>query len=236
MKRLLRLQLLSSLVDATKLGIIQWQKMPNHSYVACNRSKQYQLNWLYWYDSSGITIDRQGAIISASEINLPILWGTQGIELLSKLLIMLDAQWSHHIKRIDSSIYSLLYYTPYEGPYMVNHDLCLQLLSQLLIATRSGSVTWHRSAVHDSVIFTEYNERKISFEYLRPIDYNERPLDGLVVKLILPNASVNFACGTDCYFIVEEIFAAGFKDCQLKLERSVQQLRDEVAALKQLMT
>jgi hypothetical protein len=73
-------------------------------------------------------------------------------------------------------------------------------------------------------------------QFLTPIDYQSKPVRNLVARLSLPLTNLAFACGTDGFFLIEEILAAAFPDFGEKLMSSLASLRAEIDLLTSLNT
>lgn len=236
MKQNLQARLVSLLCAATEQGEIVWQQLPGQCYHTVKPTAAYHLRWLYWYNQSGITIDRQGIIVSAGSIDMSFLWGTSGVRQARKLLEAIDDTWLKHHRQIDQECLSMNDNHPQRVLSERKHDACLQLLFHMMSATKSGVISWGRGPSDFDIFYADYAGRRICVTYLKPADQEDRPLGNLVAEVSFQTANIRFACGTDGFFMLEEMLAIAFKDRRQKLDEDVDLLRVEIAALSQLVS
>ncbi|VTS00222.1 unnamed protein product [Tuwongella immobilis] len=152
-----------------------------------------------------------------------------------KLLEKIDASWTAHHSRIDEKCRLFITQNSSFSKANIMSQSSLIFLSQLLLATKNGSIRWSYNELNPNSFYTEFMNHAIVIDLLQPIDSHETPLGNLVAKVTLPGATIAFACGTDGFFTIEEILASSFPEFHHRFERTMNEYQSAIDALTKLI-
>ncbi|QDU92653.1 hypothetical protein [Lignipirellula cremea] len=233
MKHRLDLDFLSLLAAATREGGISWRHVGGDGYRST--SEVYNLSWLYWYRVDGITIGRMGLIVAIQDQSLAFPWGTEGMEVAKQLLNEIDGKWiSYHFGLVKGCKEMLPNDLP-STPVVRMQQPCIMVLSLLRQATQAGEILWRQDRDNPNSFYSHFNHKKMEITFRQPADYDENPIGNLVVELLLEGANIPFACGTDGYFLIEEILSFSIPDYQRAIRDREAALAREIESLRRMI-
>ncbi len=227
--------LLKVMRDATHAGLLNWKEEIGSRYRAGIGSRSYALRWLYWYNEHGITIDRQGPIVSAGSIDILLFNGTASQQEARLLLGAIDEKWDSHYLRIAERCVFMLRNNHNLPPLPDLNELHQQVLTTLLEATVRGAMVWRQDADDQNHFASTLHGNPIAIRFYQPADNESRPLDRLVARLCIPGATSDFVCGTEGYSMIERILAEAIPAFRELIITRDQALRTEIDFLQQLL-
>jgi hypothetical protein len=236
MKHELEIQFLALLAMATRKKVLSWEPLTGDCYRSSGDSRSYDLHWLYWYSATGITLGRQGVVLSFQDQHATFLWGTTGMEAAKDLLDAIDDKWKLYHGRIREGCVSMLPHDHSSSHTERMHHPCLRVLALLLQATKDGAMKWTQDNQNPNLFSSAKDNRKVEIAFLEPVDSEDRPIGPLMAQLSLPTANVVFACGTDGFFLIEEIVSLSVSDWRTRLNVAEAALQEEIGYLQQLVS
>ena len=223
--------LIASLICKTKEHAIEWIATGPEGYKSV--TNRFSLKWLHWYDSSGFSLDRRALVLSSEVVHIPLFNGTQNAYRALDLLRLIDPAWQSYISNIQIGLTSMNTQSDSSCDLPNLHDACLYFLRAVLESTRNGLVKWERESDH-SFVGSSLANPYIKFTYLVPADYFDSPLGPLVIRLSISNATLSFTCGTDGFYLIEEILANAFDDLMIRYKSSIEAIKSEADYLARL--
>lgn len=228
----------STLVDlvalATRRELIAWSHTGGDNYEGYFGMYFLRLHWLYWYGPEGITLGRQGAVLSCDNVDVVCLCGTECFSAMALLLSLIEKKWqdfsdgvSHDCARIMSDNLS--------GQKQSADLECEAFLERLHFASMSGKLKWVPSADEKRVYLADTVECDLEIKFLNPADYDEKPLQDLVVQLSLPKATILYACGTKGYFVIEDMLSYSVPEIKEKRDRLHFAIKDNISVITNML-
>lgn len=227
--------LIRAMAKATQIGVLNWRQQVGHCYEATIDSCKYLIRWLYWYDDEGITIDRQALIISTCKCLVVSFNGTVSRQESRFLLEAINSEWLEHHRILHERCSSMSAHTDNPTVASLSHpldDLFVKLLTQFIEAVSNGTMTWEQDVSDDNSFTSTFKGRTISIIFFQPADYQETPLDRLVVRLVIPGATAAFVCGTVGYAYIERMLAQSIPSFRQSILARDAALRTEIAFLQ----
>jgi hypothetical protein len=218
-------ELLKLLIEATRKRAVIWSDSGGDYY--CTDNDEFGLSWLSWFNSEGISIGRQGMVLNSRIHRQCCLWGTNSIQQIASLLSEIDVGWKEYFDVVFSECDKHM--NGVKDSTNDWQDACMALLNRLNAATKDGSTVWKAEGAKTYV--TEIDRTKYSITYLQPVDYNDIALTDMVVQLSFPRVTVEFVCGTDGYFAIEEMLAFCIPELRNRL---IEKLAALESALRQV--
>ena len=236
MKRDLEIQIVALLAMATRKKVLSWEPLTGDCYRSGGDSRSYDLHWLYWYSATGITLGRQGVVLSFQDQHATFLWGTTGMEAAKDLLDTIDDKWKLYHGRIREGCASMLPHDYSSSHIGRMHHPCLRVLALLLQATKDGAMKWTQDNQNPNLFSSLMDHRKFEIAFLAPADSEDRPIGPLMAQLSLPTANLVFACGTDGFFLIEEILSLEVSEWRTRFDVIEASLQTEIGYLQQLVS
>ncbi len=236
LSRPLETELVAALATATKRRKLAWQDVGGDSYCAQLAERSYALRWLYWYHASGITTGREGVILTCANQDVPILWGTSGFQVMQELLSAIDPKWLEYFRTLTQGYLGMCQTDLDSSPIGSINDASLTVLSLLLRCTEQGVISWKVTTNGGVGVSAHLNHHEVAIRFIRPIDYDDRPIDNVIAELTLAGATTAFACGTNGYRLAEQIMAFAFGPFRTKIESRTIALQAEIEFLKQVLS
>ena len=235
LSRSLETELVAALATATKCRKLAWQDVGGDCYYAQLAERSYALRWLYWYDASGITTGREGVILTCAKQDIPILWGTGGIQAMQELLSAIDPKWLEYFRTLTQGYLGMCQTDPDSSPIASINDASLTVLSLLLRCTERGVISWKVTTYGGVGVSAHLNNHEVAIRFVSPVDYDDRPIENVIAELALAGATTAFACGTDGYRLAEQIVALASDPFRAKIEFRAAALQADIEFLKQVL-
>jgi hypothetical protein len=217
------------LTEATKRGVLSWLAMEGDCYRSIDR--RYGIDWLYWYDSTGITIGRVGLLISDGHGRIANYTATELFEHCQRLLEAIDLKWLEHQRRLELSCATMI------GPERQTCDSSIPsttaMLRALLTATISNPLHWTRCG--NSWWKSAIEEQVFEIRLRSPMDLEEVPLPEVLAEVSIPGANFAFIEGTDGFELIKKILYQVDPEQRAKADREAEQLNKAISALRELL-
>ncbi len=242
-QQILQLKLIDLLQEATSKKLLHWIELDPDISVSALSGRNYRIEWVWWYNHEGITIDRQEVAISAGPLRFCFAWGTVGIRESLTLLGSAFAEWKDHIERIanatSKSMEEFRVAFPVQPASVASsdHELIRQLLWMLREATLKDRLRWHVAGPNDPNIYkSSIGTHEVIIEILHPT-MNEDVRDvSVVARLRGLIAQHDFCSGSEGMYIIEEILAHGVPEWRREYERRIESLQSEIAFLNSVLS
>lgn len=228
-------EIMSLLLVTTKANRLQWKTLVGDAYRASAEARVYEIDWLYWYDLSGIALGRMGFVLSVNDCNVVLLRGVDDYKYAEALLNEIECKWKKYHLSIHEACHSMISKIGLTNSLAPEEQQCQLMLHLLLRASQNGLVKWVEDKSRSDSYYAMLGGDKIEVDFVSPADTHDRPLSRLIVSLTLPEVVMAYACGTEGYRLIEEMLSISIQSFSERLNQIDKILTVEIDFLKQLL-